>query len=39
MLRQQVAVRLLGVGDASFAGEITGASHRALARRVRKQLV
>jgi len=39
MLRQQIAVRLLGVGDASFTDEITGTSHRALARRVRKQLV
>jgi len=39
MLRQQVAVGFLGVGDASFADEIASASHRALARRVREQLV
>src|SRR2546422_6677790 len=39
MLRQQVAVGLFGVGDASFADEIASASHRALARRVGEQLV
>jgi len=39
MFRQDVTVGFLRVGDATFAGEIAGASDRALARCVGKQLV
>jgi hypothetical protein len=39
LLGEQVAVRLLRVGDPSFAGEVAGAGHGPLAWRVREQLV